>query len=114
MQPNSRDAWEITQVMRKLHEEGKLNTVQDRFWAEEHPSEELCDLKNDPHEIDNLADDPASSAELQHHPAILERWIKETDDRGQYPEDKPNLKFMFDRWGEKCVNPEYDIFRKKK
>ncbi len=111
MQPNYRDAWEITQAMRRLHTEGKLNAVQDRFWGQERPSEELYDLEKDPHEIKNVAEDPAHSAELQRHRAILENWVKDTDDKGQYPEDRPNLKFIFNWWGEKCVNPEYDIFK---
>lgn len=111
MQPNYRDEWEITKMIRKLHAEGKLNPIQDRFWSEERPAEELYDLENDPHEIHNLAHVSSYSEELQGHRNSLENWVKETDDKGQYPEDKPNLKYMFDWWGEKCVNPEYDIFR---
>lgn len=112
MQPNYRDEWDITKLMRKLHAEGKLDAVQDRFWSEERPAEELYDLKNDPHEIHNLAENPSYSSELQRHRNILVHWIEETDDKGRYPEDEPNLKYMFDWWGEKCVNPEYDIFKK--
>lgn len=44
-------------------------------------------------------------------PPHLDDWIRETGDKGQYPEDSPNLKYMFDWWGDKCVNPEHDIFR---
>ncbi|MFC1726705.1 sulfatase [candidate division KSB1 bacterium] len=112
MQPNYRDAWEITKIIRKLHSEGKLDDIQDRFWSEERPGEELYDLENDPFEINNLADNPQFAEELNRHRNILENWIKETDDKGQYPEDAANLKFMYDQWGDKCVNPEYDIFRK--
>jgi len=111
MQPNYRDDWEITKVMRRLHAEAELDPVQDRFWAGDRPAEELYDLNDDPHEIRNLAEDPALSDELQRHRAILEAWIAETDDKGRYPEDIPNLKYMFDWWGDRCVNPEYDIFR---
>jgi arylsulfatase A-like enzyme len=112
MQPNYRDAWEITQAMRQLHAQGQLDVIQDRFWSEKRPPEELYDLQNDPHEIDNLADRPEFEDELVRHRKILENWIRETDDKGQYPEDTANLKHMFDWWGEKCVNPEYDRFRK--
>jgi hypothetical protein len=111
MQPNYRDAWEITQAMRRLHAEGKLDPVQDRFWSEERPAEELYDLATDPHEIENLAENPEFADELNRHRSILELWIRETGDKGQYPEDPPGLKYMFDWWGEKCVNPEYDQFR---
>ena len=114
MQPNYRDEWDITQIMRKLHAEGGLDPVQDRFWADDRPKEELYDLEMDPHEINNLAGDPNYSEELERHSAVLDQWIRDTDDRGQYPEDAPNLKYMFDWWGEKCVNPEYDQFRPEK
>lgn len=112
MQPNYRDAWEITETMRRLHAEGRLDAVQDRFWSDERPEEEFYDLRNDPHEINNLAGNPEFTDELKRHRLILEQWIRETDDKGQYREDAPNLKYMFDFWGDKCVNPEYEQFRK--
>jgi arylsulfatase A-like enzyme len=112
MQPSYRDAWEITQTMRKLHAEGQLDPVQDRFWSDERPAEEFYDLQNDPHEIENLASRSEYDDELVRHRKILEDWIHETDDKGQYPEDSAGLRYMFDWWGDKCVNPEYDQFRK--
>lgn len=111
MQPNYRDDWEITQLMRKLHADGELDEIQDRFWSDKRPSEELYDLANDPHEINNLAAHPDYAAELKKHRNILEQWIRDTDDKGQYPEDDANLRFMLDWWGERCVNPEYDRVR---
>ena len=112
MQPNYRDAWEITQVMRRLNAEGRLDEVQDRFWSDDRPAEELYDLQNDPHEIDDLAGRPGYAQELERHRNILAHWIRETGDKGQDPEDAAGLKYMFDWWGDKCVNPEYDRFRK--
>ena len=47
-----------TRAWRKLHEEGRLTPVQDRFW-EQKPPEELYDLSDDPHEIHNLAASPS-------------------------------------------------------
>ena len=114
MQPNYRDEWEITKLMRKLHAEGKLNAVQDRFWSDERPSEELYDLEKDPHEINNLAFDHDYRDVLIKHRKILTQWIYETDDKGQYPEDSANLKYMLDIWRERGVepvNPEYDHLR---
>jgi hypothetical protein len=46
-----------TRVWKKLHDEGKLNPVQDAFWNTK-PAEELYDLRNDPDEVKNLADKP--------------------------------------------------------
>jgi len=114
MQPNYRDEWELSQWMRQQHAEGKLNEVQDRFWSDERPSEELYDLENDPHEIHNLAFDAAHRETLLTHRKILTDWIVETGDQGQYPEDSANLKYMLDVWrgrGIEPVNPEYDHLR---
>ncbi|MFC1782664.1 sulfatase [Planctomycetota bacterium] len=113
MQPQYRDDWESTRTMRKLYEEGKLNPVQARFMSNERPVEEFYDLETDPHEINNLADDPAYSKILKQHRLILENWIKDTDDKGQYPESKEGLKFMLGIWGERAVNPEYDPLREE-
>lgn len=90
MQPNYRDKWEITQLMRKLHADGELDENQDRFWLDERPAEELYDLVNDPHEMHNLAGNPDYAGKLQKHRKILEKWIQDTDDKGQYPEDDAN------------------------
>lgn len=111
MQPNYRDDWEVTQLMRKAYMNGELNDIQARFWEKERPQEELYDLSKDPDELENLASNSSFSAELKVHRAILEDWITRTDDKGQYPEDVEGLKFMYGIWGEKCVNPEYDILK---
>ncbi|MFC1639357.1 sulfatase [Gemmatimonadota bacterium] len=111
MQPNYRDEWEITQLMRRLHSEGKLDPVQDRFWSKERASEELYDLEHDPFEIRNLAFDADYRGVLVQHRRLLTQWIDTTDDRGRYPEDSANLKYMLDVWRERGVepvNPEYD------
>ena len=31
-----------------------------------------------------------------------------TNDQGQYPEDIEGLKFMYEIWGNQCINPEYN------
>ena len=111
MQPNYRDEWEITKLIRKLHNKGKLNRLQDRFWSHDRPSEELYDLEKDPHEIINLAFDPEHKNVLNKHREILTQWICRTNDKGQYPEDSANLKYMLDTWrarGVEPVNPEYN------
>lgn len=45
-------------VMRTLNEEGKLNEVQEQFFAPNKPKEELYNLKKDPFETNNLASNP--------------------------------------------------------
>ena len=38
----------------------------------------------------------------------LNKWVKDTDDQGQYPESLEQLKVIKKRWGDRAVNPEYD------
>ncbi len=63
-------AWKMPcmQELEKLYKEGKLNPVQSAFF-EPKPTEELYDLKSDPYEINNLANDPR-------YQKILERMRK--------------------------------------
>ena len=81
--------------------------------SDERPSEELYDVKTDPFEINNLARDPEHSETLKKFADILNQWIVETDDKAQYGESEPGLKFMLGIWGEHCVNPEYGPIREK-
>ncbi len=111
MQLNYRHGREYMVRMDELFAQGKLSDVQARFWSNYRPAEELYDLNNDPHEISNLASHPTYRKQLEQLRAQMDQWIAETDDKGQYPEDIPNLHFTFERWGEKCINPEYDQFR---
>jgi len=103
--------------MHAAHKAGTLTPYQDKHWFGIRPKEELYDLTKDPHQVNNLADDPACAAELKKHRDILEAWIKRTDDKGQYPEAAVQLKATFDLWKDKPifknakVNPEYDQFR---
>lgn len=115
VQPTYMDADQITFVktMHQLHAENKLDSVQATFYNNSRPDEELYHLDKDPHEINNLASDPKYTTILHQHAAILDRWIKETDDRGQYPENEENLKLMLGIWGAHAINPEYDALREK-
>ena len=111
MQPNYRDEWKITQRMRQLAQENKLGEVPAIFWGNKRPVEELYDVENDPHMINNLARDTTYHTELVKMREILAKWEKATDDKGQYPESAEGLRFMYNRWGDRCVNPEYEQFK---
>ncbi len=107
------DGIEFVKVMKQLHEEKKLDSVQDRFMSDKRPSEELYDLNADPFEINNLAGDSNYSRTVKEYTDILNQWIIKTDDKGQYGEGEPGLKFMLGIWGEHCINPEYTHIREK-
>lgn len=113
MQPNYRSTWETMTTLQEMYNNGELNETQARFASDVRPAEELYDLKNDPHEINNLIHSPDRhhAMELAKHRDLLYRWIIETDDRGRFPESDQALKAVLDRWGEEAVNKEYDRVR---
>ena len=83
---------------------GNLGTVPEAAFLGELPPEKLYDLEKA----------PKCASEPRRHREILDRWIKETDDKGQKPESKKSLAAICKRWGSRCANPEYDVFKTKK
>jgi arylsulfatase A-like enzyme len=107
------DGVAFVKVMRALHADGELDAAQSRFFQEERPAEELYDLVADPHELNNLAGVAEYRGVREEYAAVLDRWIEETDDQGQYPEDVEGLKLMLGIWGEHATNPEYEPLRRE-
>ncbi len=100
MQPNQyKDGKKITQIARQLFREGKLTPIQARIFAPHRPPEELYDLKNDPYEINNLADHPEYQEILKKLRRIHLDWMKQTRDLGLIPE--PILEEMGMKYGNK-------------
>ncbi|MEN8203129.1 MAG: sulfatase [Bacteroidota bacterium] len=88
LQPNAyKDNKAIMKRMRALHVEGKLNEDQALIMRDTRPGEELYDLSRDPFELHNLADDETCNETLLEMRSILEEWIDETGDQGQYAEE---------------------------
>ncbi len=87
MQPNKyKDGKKIIQVIRGMHKEGKLNGIQARPFAVRRPPEELYDLKNDPFELVNLAENPINQNRLLLLRNALIKKMIETRDVGLIPE----------------------------
>lgn len=72
--------------LRRLHAAGALPPAAAQFMAKQKPSEELYDVRNDAHEIRNLANDPAHRKTLERLRAEHERWQRETGDIMFLPE----------------------------
>ncbi|MDZ7693988.1 MAG: hypothetical protein U5K69_23195 [Balneolaceae bacterium] len=67
----------IFQEILRLHAEEELEGAA-RFWMKQtRPPEELYDITEDPHEINNLADDPAYREELERMRGALDQWMDE-------------------------------------
>lgn len=77
----------ISRLMFRLHRDGKLGPIPSLFMAETRPQEELYDTKADPHNINNLAEDPAYTERLASMRSVLKSWIIETNDQGRFLED---------------------------
>jgi hypothetical protein len=79
-------------VWQKLHDEGKLDEVKDRFFHTK-PAEELYDTEADPWEIRNLAGDAAHRETLDRLRGELRRWMLEIRDLGFLPEAELRTRF---------------------
>ena len=71
--------------MRTLMEEGNLEGPPADL-MQPRPEEELYDTVSDPHEINNLAGDPAYDEVLLAMRTALDTWMVETGDLGVWPE----------------------------
>jgi arylsulfatase A-like enzyme len=77
----------------ELRDAGKLNETQ-RLWFEPtKPAEAFYDLKTDPYQLTNLADDPRYAADLKRLRTAFETWQREVPDLGATPE-----KELIRRW----------------
>jgi uncharacterized sulfatase len=74
-----------TRVWKKLHDEGKLNAAQNRFWSPK-PPEELYDLSNDLDEVNNLAAVPDHQEVLKKLRQAQQEYARKTRDVGFLPE----------------------------
>ena len=69
-----------------MAKEGKLNEIQARWVAPGRPEFELYDHRADPHEVDNLAAQPAHKKTFDRLKKRLGQWIAATNDQGRTPE----------------------------
>jgi len=97
-QARSMPSWE------RAFRNGELNEVQAAFWLPR-PAEELYDVEKDPHNVTNLATDPAFTKVLAELRAENLRWLTEIRDTGFVPE--PMIAEISE------IQPIYDYVRGK-
>lgn len=88
--------------LRRGFEAGTLNPIAAHYFQPTKPVEELYDTWNDPHEIHNLANDPAHRADLERLRQAHLSWVKETRDLGLVPEP-----ILIEK--QKVLGNQYDI-----
>ena len=77
----------VMQELLRLKEAGELTPAQARWFDPSKPEEELYDLKSDPHELNNLAGDPAYEDELNELSQAMDQWLAGFEDTGLMSEE---------------------------
>jgi hypothetical protein len=91
----------ILQEMWRLYAAGELAGPQLLMFQPKRPVEELYDTQADPHEIHNLASDPAYGPKLERLRDALDDWIDQVGDMGEMPESE-----MVGQWYPDGVQPQ--------
>ena len=76
-------SYPVWNLLKELNAAGKLTPAQAALCAATMPEEELYDLTNDPHEINNLAKSPEHQAVVKKLRRELDKWIKDSNDLGR-------------------------------
>ena len=81
-----RDRGNTARAMRREFAAGNLAGPQLQWFEPTKPVEELYDTRTDPHEVNNVADDPGHAEILERMREDLEAWQVEVGDTGLVPE----------------------------
>ncbi|MGI9471719.1 MAG: sulfatase-like hydrolase/transferase [Rubripirellula sp.] len=111
LQPQYRDPKDYVRNLREMYADGSLSPKLTEIYFGERPAEELYDVKADPSQLENLAEDPQYALELKRHRNLLDQWLA-AGDAGVGEESDEELAFQANdqKWG-KAVNPEYERVR---
>ena len=83
---NYRTRMGIMQELLRLRDEGNLDPIQARWFRQPKETEELYDTVADPHEVHDLARDPAYAGEVARMSGALEAWLERIGDDPLRPE----------------------------
>lgn len=88
-----RDQMPMMEEMNRLAAQGRLEGAAALWFRSVRDPEELYDTDADPHEVRNLASDPAHAATLGRMRAELDRWLATSADLGLQPESELRERF---------------------
>ena len=88
------DGIDFVKTMHQLHADKKLNAIQDRFMSDVRPEKELYNLKDDPFELNNLADKYVFASDINRQGSnilvmrikLLKSFLKNSRDHSMTPE----------------------------
>ena len=93
------------QELLRLRDVGELNDIQMQWFRNSKPEEELFDTQNDPHELNNLADNPDYQEKLVELRIECEQWMSAIDDKGFIPEEALIQQFWPNKKRPSTANP---------
>ncbi len=100
-----KNQYPVVSLLQVLQKQGQLTPQQERFLAPNKPKEELYDLRNDPFELQNLADNFSFESTLKEMRETLNNWIEKTGDKGEIPEPQEDKEYwdlrmaaQFQKW----------------
>jgi arylsulfatase A-like enzyme len=99
----------IMQELIQLREADQLTKEQALWFRNQKPNEELFDILNDPHEINNLADDPDYEPNLLELRKACEEWVLVIEDSGLRPESELISEIWPDGIQPVTANPQLTI-----
>lgn len=96
--------------LRRVFAEEKTPADGRTLWGERKPIEELYDTETDPHELNNLVNDPAMADVLERLRRVHHRWTLETRDLDFLPEAEYHIRSEGSSPYEMALDPDrYDI-----
>ncbi|MDW3210384.1 MAG: sulfatase-like hydrolase/transferase [Reichenbachiella sp.] len=88
-----RNQMPIMQELKRLQASGELTPEQALWFRDSKPTEELFDLENDPHELNNLAEVPKYADKLKELRTACNEWKIDIKDTGLIPEKELIARF---------------------
>jgi len=104
---NTPEKGEIMVAIREAHVTGTMPEAGKKLMWPNKPSEELFDVDNDPHELNNLAENPGYKDVLERMREAHKSWSIDIYDSGLIPET------ILRRWEEQYNQPIYSVLRNK-
>ena len=104
-----REQQPIMRELYRLRDAGELTPEQALWFRETKPTEELFDTETDPHELDNLAENPDYQDKLVELRAQCEQWVNSFEDTGLIPEKELREKMRPDGVELKVTQPTAQI-----
>lgn len=99
----------IMQELLRLEQVDSLSAEQALWFQQPKPKEELYDVINDPHQVNNLAQNPKYHKQLIALRKECENWVAQIDDKGLQPESELVDQFWPNKKQPLTSNPQFQM-----